>query len=160
MGLEATPSVPPAPNWQSKQNVRDAALLWGGLSLVKVIMVLEISPEKLERYRSHLAGKGLSDDRVDEIIHAVGHLMLSFVDRAWGTDPVQILERKRLKDSFRDAALHASLPTHLLSSFNAARVDLAAENEREGAPTPKTKKRGWRHESKPKHQSGHLLPGI
>jgi hypothetical protein len=123
-------------------------------------MVLEISPEKLESYRNHLAGKGLSEARVDEIIHAVAHLLLSFVDRAWGADPIQILEQTRLKDSFRNAALHASLPEHLLSSFNAARVDLAAENEREGASNPQHKKRGWRHASKPKHQSGHLLPGI
>jgi hypothetical protein len=126
--------------------------------------VIDLGPEKMLRYRDLLASVAVPDDRKDDVIRVVGSLMQSFVDRAWGTDPVQILEQKRLKDLFKnagkDAALCANLPLDVLSSASTARVDLGLDDRREGASTPNQKRRGWRHGKNGHHESGNLLPRI
>lgn len=137
------------------------ALRRGAPCLTKVIEVQNFGPEQMARYRNLLASVAVPDDRKDDVIRVVGTLMQTFVDRAWGTDPVQILEQKRLKDSFKDASLHANLPHEMLSSEATARVDLGHTDRREGASTPNyKKKRGWRHGKNGDHESGNLLPRI
>ncbi|NJS14845.1 MAG: hypothetical protein HC788_09815 [Sphingopyxis sp.] len=64
----------------------------------------EFGAEQMARYRKLLASVAVPDDRKDDVIRVVGSLMQSFVDRAWGTDPVQMLEQKRLKDTFKTLA--------------------------------------------------------
>ena len=115
--------------------------------------------EQMARYRKLLASVAVPDDRKDDVIRVVGSLMQTFVDRAWGTDPVQILEQKHLKDSFKDASLHATLPKDMLSSEVAARIDLYQSDLWEGASTlSKNKKRGWRHGKNGQYEGSDLLP--
>ena len=121
----------------------------------------DFGAEQMARYRKLLASVAVPDDRKDDVIRVVGSLMQSFVDRAWGTDPVQILEQKRLKDSFKNTSLRASLPHDRLSSEDTARVDLGQGDLWEGASTPNNKKkRGWRHGKNGDHEGGNLLPRI
>lgn len=110
------------------EKCRVVALRRGAPCLTKVIEVQSFGPEQMARYRKLLASVAVPDDRKDDVIRVVGTLMQTFVDRAWGTDPVQILEQKRLKDTFKnsgkDASLRANLPHDMLSSEDTARVDL------------------------------------
>ena len=127
----------------------------------RVNEVQSFSAEQMARYRKLLASVAVPDDRKDDVIRVVGSLMQTFVDRAWGTDPVQILEQKRLKDSFKDASLHATLPKDMLSSEVAARIDLNQSDLWEGASTPnKNKKRGWRHGKNGQYEGSDLLPRL
>lgn len=142
------------------EKCRLVALPRGAPCLTKVNKVIDFGPEKMVRYRDLLASVAVPDDRKDDVIRVVGSLMQSFVDRAWGTDPVQILEQKRLKDSFKGAALYANLPIDVLSSASTARVDLGLDDRREGASTQNQKRRGWRHGKNGDHESGNLLPRI
>jgi hypothetical protein len=128
--------------------------------LVWVMTVYEISPERMQHYRNLIAGVAVAEHRKDDVIRTIGSLMQSFVDRAWGTDPIQILEQRRLKDSFQAAVLHDNLPVISKTSGNAERIDLGSQSEREGANTQTTKKRGWRHGKTRDHESSDLLPRI
>ena len=150
----------PHANTTTKTRLPDRNFILKKRCLAKVNTVLEIGPEKMAHYRKILAGVAVTDDRKNDMIRAVGSLMQSFVDRAWGVDPIQILERSRLKDSFQSATLHASLPSTNLISDSAERVDLGPIDGREGATTQSKKKRGWRHGQKPNHEGGNILPHI
>lgn len=46
-----------------------------------------------DRYLSHLAHLNLSTERKRELIHAVGQIMRSFVDRAFGDDATQLARK-------------------------------------------------------------------
>lgn len=43
----------------------------------------------LEKYRRHVAHLDMPEERKTELLRAVWHIMQSFVDRAFGRDPVQ-----------------------------------------------------------------------
>jgi hypothetical protein len=55
----------------------------------------------LSKYRSHLAHMHLSADREADILVAIWRMMGSFVDRAFGDDPVQHVDGSRVKDARR-----------------------------------------------------------
>jgi hypothetical protein len=74
-----------------------------------VIVVLHIEPDKMDRYRALVARVDASPERKDAMIRAVSSLMQTFVDLAFGSDSIQIIEQKRIKDSFQDATLHVSV---------------------------------------------------
>jgi hypothetical protein len=44
---------------------------------------------RLDDYRGHLAPFGMTREREDEVLASLLHMMSSFVDRAFGDDPVQ-----------------------------------------------------------------------
>ena len=46
-------------------------------------------PPDLEKYRKHVERFDLSEEQKVELIHTVWTIMESFVDRAFGIDPVQ-----------------------------------------------------------------------
>lgn len=46
-------------------------------------------PPDIEKYRKHVDRFDLSEDQKIELIHMVWRIMESFVDRAFGLDPVQ-----------------------------------------------------------------------
>ncbi|GAA4170809.1 hypothetical protein GCM10023069_29430 [Shinella granuli] len=52
-----------------------------------------------EKYRHHVAHFDMPDDRKAELLFAVWQIMQSFVDRAFGDDPVQQVLRARHVDS-------------------------------------------------------------
>lgn len=59
-----------------------------------------IMPADLEKYRPYVDQFDLSETQKAELIHTVWAIMESFVDRAFGTDPVQqCLEDKARTDS-------------------------------------------------------------
>lgn len=57
----------------------------GGHALASVPLTFEA-----ERYRSHVAALGLSEDRENEMLAAVWQIMRSFVDLAFGDDAAQL----------------------------------------------------------------------
>lgn len=56
-------------------------------------IVIEIKPERLAHYREKLAALDVSDDRKDEVIRTLAWFMQSWVDKAFGVDPVQLAVR-------------------------------------------------------------------
>lgn len=46
-----------------------------------------------ERYRGHVAHLDMSEERKTELLHAVWEIMRSFVDRAFGDDPTQLVRK-------------------------------------------------------------------
>jgi hypothetical protein len=103
------------------------------------VIVLEIRPEKLAHYREIISAIDVPMERKDEMIKTLASLMQSFVDAAFGVDPVQIIERAKLKDSFQNAADHGKLAHRR----DATQIDLFADQSREGATTQnKTENKG------------------
>jgi hypothetical protein len=94
-----------------------------------VIIVLQIEPAKMDRYRALIARVDASPERKDAMIRAVGALMQTFVDIAFGSDSVQIIEQKRIKNSFQAATLHVSLTT----GESAEQIDLESASMNGGA---------------------------
>lgn len=47
---------------------------------------------KYQKYRKHLEGYGLTEAQEEALIHTVYGIMGSFVDRAFGDDPVQQID--------------------------------------------------------------------
>lgn len=123
------------------------------MDLVRCI-VLEIRPDRLDRYREIVASIDAPLERKDEVIRAVGSLLQTFIDKAFGVDPVQLATQSRLSDSFQTAASHANIGDR----FDAARVDLVIE----GAITKTTSKKDVRHDELSKRyasdEGSHLLP--
>jgi hypothetical protein len=130
-----------------------------------VIIVLHIEPAKMDRYRALIARVDASPERKDAMIRAVGALMQTFVDIAFGSDSVQIIEQKRIKDSFQAATLNVSLTV----SESAEQIDLADANTIEGgskgAITTKQShdliekdNRDGVNSKNNDHQGSHLLP--
>ena len=101
--------------------------------------MLEIKPERLAYYREMLRDLDVSDDRKDEVIRTLAWFMRSWVDRAFGVDPVQLAVKDRLSESFQFAALHGSVE----HGSDTARIDLGSE----GATTPKHNEREKRHDA-------------
>ncbi len=119
----------------------------------------------MDRYRALIARVDASPERKDAMIRAVGALMQTFVDIAFGSDSVQIIEQKRIKDSFQAATLHVSLT----AGESAEKIDLADANTIEGgskgAITTKQShdliekdKRDGADSKNNDHQGSHLLP--
>lgn len=120
-------------------------------------IVIEIKPERLAHYREKLAALDVSDDRKDEVIRTLAWFMQSWVDKAFGVDPVQLAVRDKLNDSFHSAAFDG----RIRDGCEAERIDL----ECEGAITPKQNERDVRHDASTKHsnkdhEGSHLLPRI
>lgn len=123
--------------------------------------MLEIKPERLAYYRGLLRNLDVPDERKDDVIRTLAWFMQSWIDSAFGTDPVQLAARDRLSDSFQSAALHAKLR----DGQDAARIDLSSNHEPEGAITPKHNERDVRHDASTQHkrkdhEGSHLLPRI
>lgn len=57
----------------------------------------------LEKYRRHVAHLDMPEERKTELLRAVWHIMQSFVDRAFGDDPVQQALRAGDKSDTKDA---------------------------------------------------------
>ncbi len=83
----------------------------------------------MDRYRALIARVDASPERKDAMIRAVGALMQTFVDIAFGSDSVQIIEQKRIKNSFQAATLHVSLTT----GESAEQIDLESASMNGGA---------------------------
>ena len=113
-------------------------------------IVLEIRPDKMDRYREIVAKIDISQDRKDDVIRSVANLLQAFIDKAFGVDPVQLATQDRLSDSFQTAASHANLGNRQ----DAARVDL----DNEGAITKTKSDKDMRHDENTDKQGGHLLP--
>ena len=79
-----------------KNGRKDGANVNGGYTHSK-----SAAAPDLNRYRVHLAHMALSPDREEQILLAIWRIMGSFVDRAWGDDPVQhvVDPRNKLLDS-------------------------------------------------------------
>jgi hypothetical protein len=71
----------------------------------------------LEKYRRHVAHLDMPQERKTELLHSVWNIMQSFVDRAFGHDPVQQALNRAGGNCGADAAPQAP-----------AMLDLAAEN--------------------------------
>lgn len=112
--------------------------------------MLEIRPDKMDRYREIVAKIDVPQDRKDDVIRSVAHLLQAFIDKAFGVDPVQLATQDRLSDSFQTAASHANLGHRQ----DAVRVDL----DDEGAITKIKSDKDMRHDENTDKQSGHLLP--
>lgn len=119
------------------------------LDLVRCI-VLEIRPDKLDRYREIVARIDAPLEHKEQFINAVRNLLQARIDKAWGDDPVQLATKSGLSDSFQSVATHASLG----SRQDAIRVDL----DDEGAITKTESGKDKRHDEHTNEQSSHLLP--
>jgi hypothetical protein len=62
----------------------------------------------LSRYHAHVAHLDLSPERETEMLATVWRIMGSFVDRAFGDDPVQHVNETRTKDEVRYPPVIAS----------------------------------------------------
>jgi hypothetical protein len=113
-------------------------------------IVLEIRPDKLDRYREIVARIDAPLEHKEQFINAVRNLLQARIDKAWGDDPVQLATQDRLSDSFQTAASHANLGNRQ----DAARVDL----DNEGAITKTKSDKDMRHDENTDKQGGHLLP--
>ncbi|MFN9008699.1 MAG: hypothetical protein ACK5WH_06140 [Hyphomonadaceae bacterium] len=119
----------------------------------------------MDRYRALIARVDASPERKDAMIRAVGALMQTFVDIAFGSDSVQIIEQKRIKDSFQAATLHVSLT----AGESAEQIDLESASMNggatKGAITTKQSddliekdKRDGADSKTNDHEGSHLLP--
>lgn len=95
--------------------------------------MLEIKPETLARYREYIARIDVPLERKDEVIHMVVAMIQSDIDTALGVDSTQLALAAKLLKSFQKAS-----DTAIVSDGqDAGRIDLPADNRREGANTPK-----------------------
>lgn len=70
------------------------------------------SEQVLDRYRSHVDHFDLSEKAKAELLMALWHMMGSFVDRAFGDDPVQLSQ----KDGGNFASIRESQDSAVLDS--------------------------------------------
>lgn len=123
------------------------------MDLVRCI-VLEIRPDRLDRYREIVSSIDVPLERKDEVIRSVASLLQTFIDKAFGVDPVQLATQSRLSESFQTAASRASLGHRQ----DAARVDLVTE----GAITKTKSEKDVRHDEFSNRyasdEGSHLLP--
>lgn len=116
-----------------------------------------MKPDRLAHYREKLAALDVPDERKDEVIRTLAWFMQTWVDRAFGVDPVHLAVKDRLSDSFHAAAIDGNIR----HGHDAARIDLGCE----GAITPKHNERDVRHDtgttnSGKNNEGSHLLPRI
>jgi hypothetical protein len=62
----------------------------------------------LSRYRSHLVHLNLAPEREAELLATIWHMMGSFVDLAFGDDPVQHVHEMRVMDDGRSMVMLGS----------------------------------------------------
>jgi hypothetical protein len=93
--------------------------------------VLELSPDKLDRYRAIIVDIDASAERKDDVIRTLAGIMQNFIDAAFGVDPVQLVIQSKLSQTFQNASIHGSIS----DGHDTARIDLAADEKREGANT-------------------------
>lgn len=87
-------------------------------------------PLDAEKYLHHLADFDLPHDRKVELIHSVGAMMESFVDRGFGVHPVQLIEAAaRKRDSRAPADPVKSNDTKLNERFEAAAQQRRADKQ-------------------------------
>lgn len=141
------------PSAQPKQSSPKPRIGHVGLSVdLGRCIVLEIRPDKMDRYREIVAKIDVPLERKDEVIRSVANLLQAFIDKAFGVDPVQLATQIGLSDSFQTAASHANLGNRQ----DAARVDL----DQEGAITKTESDKDVRHDETKDRQGSHLLPRI
>lgn len=93
--------------------------------------MLELSPDKLDRYREIIVDTDASVERKDEMIRTLAGIMQNFIDAAFGVDPVQLAVQSKLSQTFQNASSHGNIS----DGHDAARIDLQADQKREGANT-------------------------
>lgn len=77
----------------------------------------------LERYRSYIADLNLPREEETELLLVIYRMMGSFVNRAWGDDPVQHVHEIRARDEkaippmVSSAQVHQNDPASLSSAF-------------------------------------------
>ena len=80
-------------------------------------VAISFAPEQiLDRYRSHVDHFDLSEKAKAELLMVLWHIMGSFVDRAFGDDPVQLSQ----KDGGSFASVRESQDSPVLDSGDAA----------------------------------------
>ena len=72
-----------------------------GLPRVESERPVGVKPLDIESYRVHVAHLGLSAEKETELLVTVWRMMGSFVDRAFGDDPVQHVNEMRSRDETR-----------------------------------------------------------
>ncbi len=95
--------------------------------------MLDIKPETLALCRENLADMNVPAERGDEVIRMVVTMMQSFVDAAFGVDSTQLALAAKLSKSFQNASGNAMVS----DGQDAERMNLLADDRREGANTPK-----------------------
>ena len=95
--------------------------------------MLEVKPETLARYREHIARIDVPAERKDEVIDMVVAMIRRDIDAAFGVDSTQLALAAKLLKSFQKASETAIVS----DGHDAERIDLPADNRREGANTPK-----------------------
>jgi hypothetical protein len=63
--------------------------------------VSPLTPEELDALRKEMVSLAMSDARKDELIHIIDNIVISFVDQAMGTDPVQLSLSVRANKQFQ-----------------------------------------------------------
>jgi beta-glucosidase/6-phospho-beta-glucosidase/beta-galactosidase len=103
------------------------------------VIVLEIRPEELAHYRRHIESFKESVEHKNQRIQAMANVILSIIDKECGLDPVQIIAKLRLKDSFQKSASDV-IVSH---RHDATQIDLFADERLEGAtPRNRTENKG------------------
>lgn len=120
-------------------------------------IVLDIRPDRLEHYRKFVANIDAPAERKDEMIQTLARLMQSFVDAAFGVDPVQLVKRERLTDSFQRAAVHANVPHGQAAATFDSGTGGAITRQHE---TLQREPRDMRHEPVTNQKGSDLLPGF
>lgn len=100
--------------------------------------MLELSPDKLDRYREIIVDIDASAERKDEVIRTLAGIMQNFIDAAFGVDPVQLVMQSKLSQNFQNASAHGSIS----DGHDAERIDLTADQKREGANTYNDENKG------------------
>jgi len=114
--------------------------------------VHEIKPDRLAHYRRHFAGSDIPVEKQDALIRTLATFLKSFIDHAFGTDPVQLATKDRLSKSFNLATEYDKVA----DGQEPERIDLTSE----GATTPTQPRRDVRDGAYTNNQGGHLLPHI
>lgn len=98
------------------------------------VIVFEFTPEKLAHYRRHIEAFNESAEQMDERIKAMANVMQNTIDRYWDLDPVQIVQRIKLRDSFQNSASNVMV----CDRRDATQIDLFADDRPEGATPQNT----------------------
>jgi hypothetical protein len=60
----------------------------------------DIPPEKMERYRAHLAGFQIDAAKRDEAIRSLHLIFTVLIDLAWNESDAQLVEKSRISKTF------------------------------------------------------------
>lgn len=77
--------------------------------------ILPAGGPDLSHYADDVAAFELTDEQAQELLLALWRIMSSFVDRAWGDDPVQHVHETQVRDEIRRAGVvdsRSATPQH------------------------------------------------